>query len=154
MMMRNKAWAAAVLPLMLLAAAAITLMIGRQARQARREGLLVGAKIYEHKEPFAGLFAAWRETGVNTGFVSPALISDPEFRRLAKDNGVATFIIFPVFFDAGALAERPDLYAVTDRGTRAEEDWVKFVCPTRPDFLAAKVETLKRLVREWSTFKR
>jgi hypothetical protein len=147
-MLNKKTWAVMVLPFMVLAGVAITVMLGRQARDSRRTGLLVGAKIYEHTGPYPGLFAAWRETGIDTGFVSPALISDPEFRRLAKENGVATFVIFPVFFDAAALAERPDLYAVTDRGTRAEEDWVKFVCPTRPDFLAAKVEALKKLVRE------
>lgn len=144
----KKAWTTAVLPLMVLAAVAITVMIGRQARDQRRNGFLIGAKIYEHKGAYPGLFAAWRETGIDTAFVSPALVSDPEFRRLAKEQGVATFIIFPVFFDAEALAERPDLYAVTDRGARAEEDWVKFVCPTRRDFLDAKVGTLKKLVRE------
>jgi hypothetical protein len=148
MMVSKKVWAAAVLPLMVLAAAAITIMLGRQARDSRRNGLLVGAKIYEPSGPFPALFAAWRETGVNTGFVSPGLQADPEFRRLAKENGIATFIIFPVFFDAEALARDPGLYAVTGRGARAEEDWVKFVCPTRRDFLAAKAETLKKLVRE------
>src|SRR5512135_3082754 len=89
LMLRKKIWPSAVLPLMALAAVAISLTIVRQARPPRPSGLLIGAKIYEHKEPFPGLFAAWRETGVNTGFVSPALISDPEFRRLAKENGVA-----------------------------------------------------------------
>jgi len=148
MMMSKKAWAAVVLPLMVLAAVTITIMLGRQARDSRRNGLLVGAKIYERYGPFPALFAAWREAGINTGFVSPALISDPDFRRLAKENGIATFIIFPVFFDAEALAARPDLAAVTARGTRAEEDWVKFVCPTRRDFLAAKADALKKLVRE------
>lgn len=148
MMPRKKIWAAIVLPLMVLVAVGITVMLGRQARDSRRSGLLIGAKIYDRGGPYPGLFAAWRETGIDTGFVSPALISDPEFRRLAKENRVATFVIFPVFFDAEALAERPDLYAVTDRGARAEEDWVKFVCPTRPDFLAGKAEALRKLVRE------
>ncbi len=148
MMLSKKTWAAIVLPFMVLAALAITVMLGRQARGSRRNGLLIGAKIYEYKGAYPGLFSDWRETGIDTAFVSQALISDPEFRRLAKEKGVATFVIFPVFFDAEALASRPDLHAVTDRGAWAEEDWVKFVCPTRRDFLAEKAETLRKLIRE------
>ena len=148
MMLSKKAWAAAVLPLMVLAAVAITIMLGREARDSRRSGPLVGAKIYEYSGPLPALFTAWREAGINTAFVSPALLSNPDLRRLARANGVATYIIFPVFFDAEAVAERPGLYAVTDRGARAEEDWVKFVCPTRRDYLAEKAEALKKLVRE------
>lgn len=109
---------------------------------------IVGAKIYEYTGGLPSLFNAWRATGINTAFISPALISNPEFRALARKNGVALYIIFPVFFDAEALARRPDLFAVTDKGLRAEDDWVKFVCPTREDFRREKVEYLKKLVRE------
>jgi hypothetical protein len=109
---------------------------------------VIGAKIYEYAGSFPALFEAWRSTGINTAFVSPALISNAEFRTLARKNGVALYIIFPVFFDADALANRPDLFAVTDKGARAEDDWVKFVCPTREDYRREKVEYLKKLVRE------
>jgi hypothetical protein len=127
---------------------ALSVTFGRQARDPARGGLMVGVKIYEYSGSFPALFEAWRQTGINTVFVSPGLISNPEFRSLAKKNGIATFIIFPVFFNAEELTRRPDLYAVTDKGIRAEEDWVKFVCPTRPDYLAEKVGELRKLVRE------
>ena len=130
------------------AVVAITIGVRRRVTDFRRGGLIVGAKIYEHSGSLPALFAAWREAGINTAFVSPALQSRPEFRALAKANGVATFIIFPVFFDAEELAKWPDLYAVTDRSTRAEESWVKFVCPTRSGYRASKVEALRKLVRE------
>jgi hypothetical protein len=141
-------WVWATLVLMAGVVLALTVTFRRQVRESAKGGLMVGAKIYEYSGSFPALFEAWRETGINTAFVSPALQSNPEFRRLAKKNGLATFIIFPVFFDAEELARRPDLYAVTDKGARAEEGWVKFVCPTRPDFLAEKVESLKKLARE------
>jgi len=148
MKMSKKAWAGTVLPLMVLAAVAITIMLGRQARDSRRNGLMIGAKIYEYSGSFPALFEAWRETGINTAFVSPALERNAEFRSLARKNGIATYIIFPVFFDAEELAKRPDLFAVTDKGIRAEESWVKFVCPTRRDYLTRKIEDLRTLVRE------
>ncbi|HYA48481.1 MAG TPA: hypothetical protein VEG35_02175 [Burkholderiales bacterium] len=131
-----------------LAIVAIIIGLRHRAAELRRGGLIVGAKIYEYSESLPALFAAWREAGINTAFVSPALQSRPEFRALAKANGIATFIIFPVFFDAEELALRPDLYAVTDKGARAEESWVRFVCPTRPEYRAVKTEALRKLVRE------
>ena len=109
---------------------------------------IIGAMIYEYSGGLPALFDAWRSTGINTAFVSPALISNPEFRSQARKNGVALYIIFPVFFDADALARRPDLAAITDSGARAEDDWVKFVCPTREDFRREKVEYLRKLVRD------
>jgi hypothetical protein len=138
------------LTLVLVAGVVLALLVTfrRQVRDSAKGGLMVGAKIYEYSGSLPALFDAWRETGINTAFVSPSLISNPEFRGLAKKNAIATFIIFPVFFNAEELARRPDLYAVTDKGALAEEDWVKFVCPTRPDYLAQKVEELRKLIRE------
>ncbi|MGA2532280.1 MAG: hypothetical protein ABSG19_04500 [Candidatus Aminicenantales bacterium] len=147
--MKNKSlWAWAVLPLLALVAVGFTAMWGRQARASRGNGPMIGAKIYEYSGSFVALFEAWRETGINTAFVSPALARNAEFRSLARKNGIATYIIFPVFFDAEELAKRPDLFAVTDKGGRAEESWVKFVCPTRRDYLTRKIEDLRTLVRE------
>ncbi|MGD1009310.1 MAG: hypothetical protein ABR951_04070 [Candidatus Aminicenantales bacterium] len=148
MMKARRSWVWATLVLVAGVVLALSATFRRQVREAAKGGLMVGVKIYEYSGSFPALFEAWRETGINTAFVSPALISNPEFRGLAKKNGIATFIIFPVFFDAEELARRPDLYAVTDNGVRAEDDWVKFVCPTRPDYLAGKVGELRKLVRE------
>lgn len=148
MIKTRRFWVWATLILMACVAVGITLALRRQARPSAGCGLIVGAKIYDYTGSFPALFRAWHETGINTAFVSPALQSNPEFRALAKKNGIATYIIFPVFFDAEELARRPELYAVTDSGGRAEEEWVKFVCPTRPDYRNAKLEHLRKLVRE------
>jgi hypothetical protein len=148
MIKTRNSWVWATLILLAAVVFVISIALRREARESSGSRLMVGAKIYEYSGSFPALFEAWREAGINTAFVSPALEANPEFRGLAKKNGIATFIIFPVFFDADELARRPDLFAMTGKGGRAEEDWVKFVCPTRPDFRAGKVESLQRLIRE------
>lgn len=111
-------------------------------------GPMVGVKIYEYSGSFPKLFEEWRSLGINTAFVGAGLGADPEFKALAKKNGITTFLIFPVFFDAAAIEKDPGLFAVKSDGQRAEDDWVKFVCPTREDFRSGKIEEAKRLVRE------
>jgi hypothetical protein len=147
-MIGKKTGTRAVLIIVALAAVAVTLSLRRQARDSGPKDRLVGVKIYGYSGSVPALFEAWRSIGINTAFVSPALASQPEFRELAKKSGVPVFLIFPVFFDADELARRPDLYAVTDKGLRAEDSWVKFACPTRPEYRARKVDELKRLVKE------
>ena len=109
---------------------------------------IVGVKIYEFAGDFPGLFREWRSMGINSAFVSAQLGANPEVKSLARKNGITTFLIFPVFFDAEELERRPDLYAIRADGTRAEDDWVKFACPTRPEYLARKIEELRRALRE------
>lgn len=109
---------------------------------------MVGVKIYEYAGSFPELFEKWRSLGVNTVFVSAALAANPEFKALAKKEGVTTFLIFPVFFGGPELEKRPDLYAVKADGTRAEDDWVKFACPTREEYRAGKIEELRKAVRD------
>ena len=119
-----------------------------QAAPEAEPAPMVGVKIYEYAGSFPELFEKWRSLGVNTAFVSAALGANPEFRSLAKKNGVTTFLIFPVFFGGPELEKRPDLYAVKADGTRAEDDWVKFACPTREEYRTGKIEELRRAVRD------
>jgi len=130
---------------------AATLACGRGDRVAISRPV-VGVKIYEASAPFDGLFREWRELGVNTLFVSEALLRDAGFRDMARANGLPLYVIFPVFQDPGALKENPDLAAITSAGTPARDEWVEFVCPARDDFLEHKVEALKRLVAEFDPY--
>ncbi len=120
-----------------------------KAVQGATKDLLIGVKIYDYKGDLKTLFAEWKSLGINTVFASPVLESNEEFRNLAKKNGVATFIIVPIFFNAEELDKRPDLYAITAQGERASEDWVKFVCPTRQDYRSKMIEYVKDLVRDF-----
>lgn len=109
---------------------------------------IIGVKIYEHQGDFDGLIRQWKELGINTVFCSIELYSDSLFRRLTRDNDLATFIIFPVFYDPEALSKDPGLFALTERGTPASDEWVTFVCPSRTDYRKQKIDSLVNLVHE------
>jgi hypothetical protein len=111
-------------------------------------GPMIGVKIYAHKSSLPDLFKEWRELGVNTVFVSPALASQRPFRELAREKGIAVFLILPIFYNPEELKEDTGLYALTDRGERAKDDWVEFVCPTRPDYLERRSAAIKALIRD------
>ncbi len=119
-----------------------------QAAPGAKPAPMVGVKIYEYSGSLPDLFEQWSGLGVNTVFVSAALGADPEFKAQAREKGVTTFLIFPVFFGGPVLDKRPDLYAVRADGTRAEDEWVKFACPTREEYRADKIEELRRAVRD------
>ena len=110
------------------------------------EDRIIGVKIYEYEGNLPVLFEEWRSMGINTAFVSESLASRSEFRSLAKEKGIAIFIIFPVFYDPESLEGVPDLYAITDQGEQAKEEWVTFVCPSRQDFRKHKIGLAKDLV--------
>jgi hypothetical protein len=112
------------------------------------ESPLIGIKIYDHAGDYAELFKEWRGLGINTAFVSPALEAKPGFRQLAREYGIATFLILPIFYNVEALEKRPDLAAITKTGQVAAEDWVKFVCPSRPDYRRRMVDYVTKLVKE------
>ena len=125
-------------PACLLAAALFLACWGRAAGSAAPPAaagkMLVGVKLYEYKGDFAPLFTAWREMGINTAFVSVDLAGTPAFMESARKQGVAVYIIMPVFYNPEALAQDPGLYAVTGYGRPAKLDWVEFVCPRRPEY--------------------
>jgi len=116
--------------------------------QAAAKEMLIGAKIYEYKQDFADLFAAWQRLGVNTAFVSIELASNRAFMELAQKRNMAVFIILPVFYNPEALAKDPGLFAVTGHGQPAKADWVEFVCPRRPEYRRQRLEYVRRLIRE------
>lgn len=122
----------------------------RKGLEAPEEELLIGVKIYDHAGSFPELFEEWRSLGINTALVSASLISNQEFRSLAEKNNIATFIIIPIFYNPEELKKRPDLFAITDAGKKANEEWVSFICPSRQDYRSERTEYVKDLVREYN----
>lgn len=120
----------------------------RNVDQEKDMDLMIGVKIYAHEGALAELFSEWRSVGINTVFVSPDLAAQGEFLGLARKQGISVFLILPVFFNPEELKQDPGLYALTDRGEKAKDDWVEFVCPTRPDYRSRRIEWIKKLVRE------
>ena len=131
-----------------LGATAISLSPGGCPVSEKGGALMVGVKIYEHSGPLPELFKELSSAGVNTVFVSPALAAQDNFRQLARERGISLFLILPIFFNPEELKSDPGLYALTDRGERAKDGWVEFVCPTRPEYQSRRIEWIKKLVRE------
>jgi hypothetical protein len=117
-----------------------------ESRLPRRPPL-VGVKIYERPKDLGALFAEWKSLRIGVAFASEALAEDPEFRRLASDHGVDVFVIAPVFYNPQALDRDPGLAAVTSTGAPARDDWVRFVCPSRPEYRAQRVREIADMVR-------
>ncbi len=110
--------------------------------------LMIGVKIYAYEGALPELFGEWRSLGVNAVFVSPALAAQAQFREMAREQGISVFLILPIFFNPEELKRDAGLYALTDRGNKAKDDWVEFVCPTRPAYRSRRIEWVKTLVRK------
>lgn len=123
---------------------------GKREEDGRKGDAIIGVKIYDYEKSYQDLFGEWLSLGINTALVSVSLLSDDEFRELARKFGIQLFVIVPIFYDPEELQENPDLYAITDKGERAAEEWVNFVCPTREDYKKRKIEQIKSIIREYN----
>ncbi len=109
---------------------------------------LVGVKIYEYSKELSGLYSQWKNLGINAAFVSTSLARNLEFMKMARHHSIKVWIIFPVFYSPEELLKDPSLFALTGRGTRAEAEWVQFVCPSREEYRTRKNKELRQLVEE------
>ncbi|MDP4224459.1 MAG: hypothetical protein Q8868_14220 [Bacteroidota bacterium] len=109
---------------------------------------IIGIKIYEYDKDFKELVDRWVEMGINTAFISQELAENKIFRGILKENNIRVYIIFPVFYDPDMLKQDSTLYAVTNTGRIAKDDWVEFVCPSRTDYRDRKIEEAARLVSD------
>ena len=121
---------------------------GKRSEVAFSKDRMIGVKIYDYDGSLPELFEEWKNLGINTVFTSASLDSNPEFRQLARQYKIAIFIILPIFFNPEALNANPKLYALTDRGTPAVEEWVEFVCPSREEYRRQKIEYIMNLLRD------
>jgi hypothetical protein len=109
---------------------------------------IIGIKIYEYDKDFNLLVDKWKEMGINTAFVSKELATNTLFRQILKQNNIQVYIIFPVFYDPALLQHDSSLYAITDKGRIAKDDWVEFVCPSRITYRTLKINEAADLVRK------
>ncbi len=109
---------------------------------------IIGVKIYEYSGDITTLFSEWTQLGINTVFVSPSLDSVPSFREQAAKHQIKRFLIIPTFFDPKALKNNPELYAITEKGTPAKEEWVEFVCPNNTEYRQKKIAYIENLIKE------
>ncbi len=126
---------------------ALALIIVITSNQFDKE-MIIATKIYNKPKDVDKLFIKFNEAGINTIFGSTEFLSDETIKRKAKDYGISTFGIFPIFYDPIALAEDSTLWAMTNDGKRAEEEWVKFVCPSSEEFKSQKIEYMKKFIEK------
>lgn len=107
---------------------------------------IIGIKIYDYSGDYNKLVSVWKEMGVNTAFVSTTLAADKDFREALRRKGISVFIIFPVFFNPEMLKTDSTLYAITNTGSKASEDWVNFVCPSRKIYREGIREQLSEFI--------
>jgi hypothetical protein len=108
---------------------------------------VLGVKVYKIDADVDQTFNEWSALGINMVFADVSLLTE-EFRTLAKQYNIKVFIILPVFYDPEALNRDTSLYAITGAGERAVDDWVQFVCPSREDYRAGKIDSISKLVAE------
>lgn len=109
---------------------------------------IIGIKIYDYDKDFNLLVDKWKEMGINTAFVSKELAANTPFRQILKQNNIKVYIIFPVFYDPAILKNDSSLYAVTEKGKIAKDDWVEFVCPSRITYRTLKIDEAADLVKK------
>jgi len=114
----------------------------------QKPGRIIGIKIYEYKGDFSALAAKWYQMGINTAFISTNLAANDTFRQALKKKKIQTFIIFPVFQNPEVLKLDSSLYAITNKGKIAREDWVEFVCPSRVSYRKAKVDIFGKIIQK------
>ncbi|MCP4709080.1 MAG: hypothetical protein GY869_10680, partial [Planctomycetes bacterium] len=116
-------------------------------RQKLTEKPFIGVKIYEYDQDLVPLFQQWHDLGINTVFVSVDLNARQEFRDLARRYDIKRFVILPIFYNEDYLRLNPDSYAITNQGEKAIDDWVHFVCPTRPDYRQNRIEYINNMIQ-------
>jgi uncharacterized lipoprotein YddW (UPF0748 family) len=118
------------------------------AKQKLDSDKIIGVKIYDYSGDITILFNEWTQLGINTVFVSPSLDSLPSFRKQAAKHLIKRFLIIPTFFDPKALKNNPELYAITEKGAPAKEEWVEFVCPNNSEYRKDKVAYIVNLIKD------
>ncbi|HYK87154.1 MAG TPA: hypothetical protein VE398_00170, partial [Acidobacteriota bacterium] len=75
---------------------------------SRGRDFMIGVKIYEYKGDYSSLLVSWERVGVNTVFLSADLASQPQLMAMARQHGITTYIILPVFQNPEKLAANPE----------------------------------------------
>lgn len=108
---------------------------------------IIGVKIYEYNGDKKALAETWKDAGINTVFASTTLLSDSDFKKYTKANGIKTFAILPIFYDAEVLAKDSSRYAITTKGLPAKEEWVEFICPSDREYIKNKAKSIAEFVK-------
>ncbi len=118
-----------------------------KTRVDNTQEVLIGVKIYEYQENFNELFKSWKEIGINTVFASVELLSNDQFKQLSKKNHIKTFVILPIFYAPEETTKDSTVFAITNEGKFAEDEWVKFACPSHRAFRQSRIDFIREFVQ-------
>jgi len=116
-------------------------------KEKNEQQLLLGVKIYDYDGDFKSLFASWEEIGINTVFASVDLLSNSQFKQLSIENNIKTFVILPIFYAPEETTKDSTVYAITNEGKYAEDEWVKFACPSHKEFRQSRINFIREFVK-------
>jgi len=114
---------------------------------SKSDSRVIGIKIYDYRGDYEALTGKWEMMGINTAFVSATLAANDTFRQSLRKRDISVFVIFPVFQNPELLKQDSNLFAVTAKGLKAKDDWVKFVCPSRKSYRKSKIDELAEIIR-------
>ena len=109
---------------------------------------IVGVKCYKLPATEQQTVDAWKALGINTAYVSEDIARNKLFRQFANQAGIEIYLIFPVFYNPDALKADSTLWAVTDKGEKAKNGWVEFICPSKAHYRKDVKERAKEIVTE------
>ena len=113
----------------------------------KKKEVVTGVKIYKLDSGLKNIFDKFDYLGINTIFCSPQIDSLKDFISLAKKRNKRVFLIVTVFYNPEALKKDTSLYAVTNRGRIAKDDWVEFICPENEEYLKNRIKYIIDLIR-------
>lgn len=103
---------------------------------------MTGLKIYRVPDDFESFIIKIKKLNIDSLFVGDDAAADLEFINKLKSTNIKVYFVFQSFYNPKYLEMNLSSYAITENGNRAEDEWVKFVCPTDPLY---HIELKKRL---------
>ena len=94
-----------------------------------------GIKIYTVPVDIKSNISKMKELNIDTAFLGNDASCNRELIHSIKEAGINPFLVFPVFYNPDYLIQNKESWSITQKGEKASESWVQFVCPTNRKYL-------------------
>lgn len=108
---------------------------------------MYAVKIYSVPSDIEATVQAWADIGFDTIMTGRECLSDSVFLNKIHEHGMKLSVVEPIFLAPAANETSrfvPYEPALLDDGSAAEEDWVRFVCPSDTHWLSYVYERIKK----------
>ncbi len=110
---------------------------------------MTGIKMYSVPADITGTISRMKSLSIDTVFLGGEAGLSKILIEEFKESGIDLYLVFPVFYDPEFLQNHEECFSITRSGEKASIDWVRFVCPSREDFLESKCEKIKQLILDY-----